>query len=353
MLYVDQVNGNMLFKSQFRADIALPGPDVVTKTKHLGFNTSITIIANDKEYHFVAFFSPDKAFKLIESIIVEKKMLFEYPPPLVLPPVAVESPFPQKVVPPRKAENDGASVVPVSVMARLRLRQIPAPLATERPPAQQTMDQQNELFNSIRQQTIRQQQMRLLAAVKREALNEDAAIARIIASFLVPWSSDPTPAEQQYRSFGFIRTTASVFPLQMLEDFCSGDLSRGLQAAFEAPHSAAAGARLTVGARALCKHYERRTMETHPFWKQPTGPEAKKNAIAKAHLDDLMAVFGSTDELVCWKNIHNIHPNNTTIIEVRNTENYYGMRWTVVFDSKEDLDGPYRLEFRGFLEPTA
>ncbi|KAI9343996.1 hypothetical protein BDR26DRAFT_894057 [Obelidium mucronatum] len=197
-------------------------------------------------------------------------------------------------------------------------------------------------------------------------------------TFLVPWSESPSALETMYRNAGFIRTIASVFPAQLLADFATGALKQKLVTAFELQSAPNSSAKLSVGAKALCKHYVRTDrlkkdnskeldpMEEkkerghnndfdHPFWKRPTGSDIAKNEIALDHLTELLAVFQETDAQACWKNVHQIHPNDTTIIEIRNTVNYYGMRWTVIFEnpreSKEDVSGPYRLEFRGFLEP--
>ncbi|KAI8616638.1 hypothetical protein BC830DRAFT_1167635 [Chytriomyces sp. MP71] len=228
----------------------------------------------------------------------------------------------------------------------------------------------------------------------------------ILTSFAVAWSADPGASEVAYRQSGFVRTQASVFPAPLLRDFACNTLASSLRAAFEARHSQKTHATLSVGARALCKHYERRapffatpathTAElqltpvaslmneqdpdagekeekerkenkqgNHPYWTRPTGSDANKNAIALAHLNHLLQLFASTNPQVCWKNIHLIHPNNTCIIEVREYSTLYGMRWTVLFDGTikgesegesesdvtQDFDSSYRLEFRGFLEP--
>ena len=85
--------------------------------------------------------------------------------------------------------------------------------------------------------------------------------------------------------------------------------------------------KLTVGARALCKHAHR---SSEGFWGNPKGTEVEKNEMANGVAEKIIG------EAV-WINLH-LLPHQEYIIELRN-EKSYGIRWT--------LD----TMFRGFLEP--
>ena len=85
--------------------------------------------------------------------------------------------------------------------------------------------------------------------------------------------------------------------------------------------------RLTVGARALCKHAHR---SSEGFWGVIKGTEAEKNEMAQKVAQSILR------ECI-WVNAH-ILPHSEHIIECRN-EKGYGIRWTI------------KSEFRGFLEP--
>ena len=87
--------------------------------------------------------------------------------------------------------------------------------------------------------------------------------------------------------------------------------------------------KLTVGAKALCKHSHRSI--TDPFWPGQGGKEKDKNDNAEKMLHLFL------NECV-WINIH-LLPHQLVIIELRNDKGY-GIRWQV-------NDGM----FRGFLEP--
>ncbi|GFO03723.1 hypothetical protein PoB_003022800 [Plakobranchus ocellatus] len=86
---------------------------------------------------------------------------------------------------------------------------------------------------------------------------------------------------------------------------------------------------LSVGARALTKHFHRD--QTDSWWGNATGTEADKNAHARDLLDKVL------DNAV-WINIHWL-PHDVFIIEARQDQGY-GVRWSA--------DGS---KFRGFLEP--
>ena len=87
--------------------------------------------------------------------------------------------------------------------------------------------------------------------------------------------------------------------------------------------------KLTVGAKALCKHSHRSVSES--FWPGQGGKEKDKNENAEKMLNLFM-------EECVWINMH-LLPHNLIIIELR-IDKGYGIRWQV-------NDGM----FRGFLEP--
>lgn len=86
---------------------------------------------------------------------------------------------------------------------------------------------------------------------------------------------------------------------------------------------------LTVGARALTKHYHR---SSEGFWGKSKGSEDERNALAENILERLL------NECV-WINVHCL-PSEEPVVEVRVSEGY-GARW---FIKKQN-------GFRGFLEP--
>nr|XP_022317236.1 uncharacterized protein LOC111120654 isoform X1 [Crassostrea virginica] len=88
-------------------------------------------------------------------------------------------------------------------------------------------------------------------------------------------------------------------------------------------------AEISVGARALSKHYHRDN--TTSWWGTCTGTEAQKNEYALSILNKIL-------DNATWINIHWL-PHDVFILEVRQEEGY-GARWTA--------DG---ASFRGFLEP--
>ena len=90
-----------------------------------------------------------------------------------------------------------------------------------------------------------------------------------------------------------------------------------------------AKSKLTVGAKALCKHSHRSVTES--FWPGQDGKEIEKNLNAEKMLNLFL------DECV-WINIH-LLPHELVIIELR-IDKGYGIRWQI-------NDGM----FRGFLEP--
>ncbi len=137
----------------------------------------------------------------------------------------------------------------------------------------------------------------------------------------VPWSDNP--AELEYKSKGMVRTAGTMFilPPQHVE----------LIAAFEVKH---AGTLLSVGAKALCKHYAR--VPDHPIWTCPTGSCENKSKIARHDLDKLRGN-------AVWKNVHYL-PHQELVYEIRDKLGY-GMRWTLLQNRV--------CKFRGYLEIQA
>ena len=134
----------------------------------------------------------------------------------------------------------------------------------------------------------------------------------------VPWSSSPSPVEEQYRDAGLQRTTGTQF----LMPPCDSDLID----AFSRKHK---GTQMTVGSRALCKHHVR--LKDHPFWTTPSGSPSAKNEAAYSCLLKIMMD-------AVWKNVHML-TRTDLVYEIRNSQGY-GVRWTL----------RPRLAFRGFLE---
>lgn len=127
----------------------------------------------------------------------------------------------------------------------------------------------------------------------------------------------------------------SLLSLRITAGTARGHVPPGLRRcwrAFNEPH--AAGARLTVGARALTKHWGR---SSERFWGESIdGPDADKNVNACRVLCNII------DDL-CWLNVHAL-PHDTFVFEIRNGAQY-GARWHV--------DAGGATTFRGFLEPQA
>ena len=106
-----------------------------------------------------------------------------------------------------------------------------------------------------------------------------------------------------------------------------------LLSAFAAPHSAAKGAQLSVGGRALMKHA---TRSANSFWGGGiSGNDAAKSARA-------LKCLGRVFREACWLNLHEgTGAEMGGVFEMRVVEGY-GMRWSA--DGKR---------FRGFVEPQA
>ncbi|KAJ3179973.1 hypothetical protein HDU85_004257 [Gaertneriomyces sp. JEL0708] len=154
-----------------------------------------------------------------------------------------------------------------------------------------------------------------------------------IISYSIPWSPTPSLDEQLYRAAGLIRTTGTVFRLPPSK--CS------LIEAFTRPHK---GTLLTVGARALSKHYERKAKDaSHPYWVSLKGSEADKSEQAEQVVRQVL-------QDAEWKNVHRLN-RETVVYEVRTREGW-GARWTLLNKEHQMIDTELEeCTFRGFVEP--
>ncbi|KAJ3201598.1 hypothetical protein HK099_002195 [Clydaea vesicula] len=152
-------------------------------------------------------------------------------------------------------------------------------------------------------------------------------------NLIIPWSENPTEEELKYKAnVYFVRTIGTCFDIPIPTE-CE------LRSSFQ--NQPNPNSNLSVGARALTKHFVRKTKdkkvksvnEKHQFWQEPIGSEKNKNLIALQHLEYFLT--NST-----WKNLH-IITNQTTVFEMRVKE-MYGMRWFFLDE---------KWQFRGYLEP--
>jgi len=169
-------------------------------------------------------------------------------------------------------------------------------------------------------------------------------------SLVLPWSTQPLPAESVYRDVGLVKTKGTLFLLPPSDDI--------LRETFNAPPRSQT--RMSSGAVALCKHFERGGASSehdrpHPFWTLPTGSNEHKTEVASEILDGMLAQ-------AVRKNVMLLH-QGVAVYEIRNSSGY-GMRWTLditenhhtnnkqgqVVDDTEDWVIT-RTTFRGFLEP--
>ncbi|KIW65355.1 hypothetical protein PV04_07621 [Phialophora macrospora] len=139
------------------------------------------------------------------------------------------------------------------------------------------------------------------------------------SSLLLPWSANPPEREKAYRVAGLVRTKGTLFLLPPPDSI--------LRETFNAPPRPKT--RMSSGAVALCKHFERGGASSehgraHPFWTLPTGSNENKTEVARQILEQMLA------EAV-WKNVMLLH-HGLAVYEIRNAKGY-GMRWTL--DIKE------------------
>jgi hypothetical protein len=184
-------------------------------------------------------------------------------------------------------------------------------------------------------------------------------------SLLLHWSPTPSEAETLYRNAGLVRTAGTVF-------FLPPNLDT-LRTTYNAPPRPQT--RMSSGAVALCKHFERSgSVEhrvAHPFWTLPKGSNEEKTRIAAEILEAMLRD-------AVWRNVMMLH-EGVAVYEIRNGKGY-GMRWTLELatagsaktevnagepdpgkdPTAEDagvksVDEPKinKVTFRGFLEPIA
>ncbi|EXJ82925.1 hypothetical protein A1O3_06741 [Capronia epimyces CBS 606.96] len=176
-------------------------------------------------------------------------------------------------------------------------------------------------------------------------------------SLKIVWSSQPQEAETAYRNAGLVKTKGTLFLLPPSDVV--------LRETFDAPPRPKT--RMSSGAVALCKHFERGGASSehgrsHPFWAVPVGSNEHKTEMARRILDEMLSQ-------AVWKNVMLLH-HGVAVYEVRNSRGY-GMRWTLDIEEKLDAgqdDGRVdsslvkndhekdwvitRTTFRGFLEPV-
>ncbi|KAI9881231.1 MAG: hypothetical protein M1823_006670 [Watsoniomyces obsoletus] len=141
-------------------------------------------------------------------------------------------------------------------------------------------------------------------------------------SIQLPWSATPSPAETLYRARGLVKSRGTVFLLP--------PSTSTLRSAFNAPPRPQT--RMSSGAVALCKHFERGGASSehgkpHPFWTLPRGSNVEKTAAAALILE------GMLDD-ARWRNVMMLHAG-VAVYELRNTKGY-GMRWTLELQRKAE-----------------
>ncbi|KIW22905.1 uncharacterized protein PV07_11153 [Cladophialophora immunda] len=141
-------------------------------------------------------------------------------------------------------------------------------------------------------------------------------------SLVLPWSTSPSERENTYRTAGLVKTRGTLFllppPTSTLRD------------TFNAPPRPKT--RMSSGAVALCKHFERGGASSehgrhHPFWTLPTGSNENKTEIARVILEDMLVQ-------AVWKNVMLLH-HGVAVYEIRNAGGY-GMRWTLDIEEKRE-----------------
>ena len=144
--------------------------------------------------------------------------------------------------------------------------------------------------------------------------SDDAALARVCALL------DLLQPEGVMHLLGMRRSVRSVTTLPPPRTT--------LLRSFQQLHKPNGKAKLTVGARAHCKHCHRSQCS---WWGSGNGSEPTKNARA-------VEVAHRILDAAVWLNIH-LLPHDVPVMEIRMAEGY-GLRWSG--------DGTF---FRGFLEP--
>ncbi|KAL1930370.1 hypothetical protein VTP01DRAFT_10532 [Rhizomucor pusillus] len=182
------------------------------------------------------------------------------------------------------------------------------------------------ITNTERIQEIQQEMSQILARCDNEDEDEQK-LERFLFEFLEP---------ADWRLFLRLKTTAGGNTLsemppslnECVKAFCTIHRKQSSSSA-----AAAKPNQLTVGAKALSKHWHR-DRKTQFWGSNFNGTEAAKNERAE---DILVKILKNT----VWRNLHTL-PHNEIVYEVRQSEGY-GARWI--------RRGSNRWEFRGFLEP--
>lgn len=187
-------------------------------------------------------------------------------------------------------------------------------------------------------------------------------LGKMYESLQLAWSVSPSPKEAAYRAAGLVKTQGSIFLIPPDENV--------LIEAFEAlprPQS-----RMSSGAKALCKHFERGGASSehgkaHPYWPLPVGSNENKSRLAAETLQKML-------KNIAWKNMLMLHPN-VAVYEIRNNRGF-GMRWSLDLEAESPIsheddekatqrgngvpsptpvaERDFRIKnitFRGFLEP--
>ncbi|KAK6855549.1 hypothetical protein PG995_007700 [Apiospora arundinis] len=148
------------------------------------------------------------------------------------------------------------------------------------------------------------------------------SMSTMYPSLQLPWSPEPSAEETAYRNAGLVRTQGTVFLLPPDR--------QALVESFNAPPRPKT--RMSAGAVALCKHFERGGASSehgrpHPFWPLPKGSNEHKTELAAGVLDTVL-------DNVRWGNVLMLH-SWVAIYEVRNSRGF-GLRWTLNLEGKGD-----------------
>ena len=143
------------------------------------------------------------------------------------------------------------------------------------------------------------------------------------SSLKLPWSTNPTPAEAIYRDAGLVKTKGTIYLLPPSQS--------ALRQTFNSPPRPKS--RMSSGATALCKHFERGGASSekgiaHPFWTLPVGSNDNKSAIAAGIMEGMLSA-------AVWRNVMMLH-TGVAVYEIRN-EKGYGMRWTLHVERQNQL----------------
>lgn len=143
-------------------------------------------------------------------------------------------------------------------------------------------------------------------------------------SLQLPWSESPSEAERIYKDAGLVKTKGTLFMLPPDTDTLTN--------AYKAPPRPKT--RMSSGATALCKHFERGGSSSergiaHPFWPLPKGSNENKNQAALRIVQQMI-------NDARWRNMMMLH-QGVAVYEVRNSLGY-GMRWTLDVEKQTSSD---------------